>query len=80
MPLAGSKLLGTTVLYVGPQTDKYDTGMCYTCKATESNSYYWEKVQAGAGNVINADSIIVRDGDTQVGELTVSKPDTIDGN
>lgn len=48
MPLAGSKLLGTTILYVGPTTDTYSTGMCYTCKATESNSYYWEKVQTNS--------------------------------
>lgn len=47
MPLAGSKLLGTTVLYVGPTTDTYSTGVCYTCKATESSSYYWEAVASG---------------------------------
>ena len=51
MPLAGSKLLGTTVLYVGPTTDTYSTGMCYTCKATESNSYYWEKVQTNSDTI-----------------------------
>lgn len=53
MPLAGSKLLGTTVLYVGPTTDTYDTGVCYTCKATEANSYYWEKVQTAAASDVD---------------------------
>lgn len=52
MPLAGSKLLGTTVLYVGPATDTYSTGVCYTCKATESSSYYWEAVDSGGGEYI----------------------------
>ena len=57
MPLAGSKLLGTTVLYVGPQTDKYDTGICYTCKATESNSYYWEAVSNGGDYILTKEAV-----------------------
>ena len=37
------------MLYVGPTTDTYSTGVCYTCKATESSSYYWEAVDSGGG-------------------------------
>lgn len=57
MPLAGSKLLGTTVLYVGPQTDKYSTGVCYTCKATESSSYYWEAVSNGGDYTLTKEAV-----------------------
>lgn len=57
MPLAGSKLLGTTVLYVGPPTDKYNTGACYTCKATESSSYYWEAVSNGGDYILTKEAV-----------------------